>query len=140
MKVALDTSIARINFALAHRWLSTTYWSKGISLARVKKGFVASTVVVGAYLESGGMVGIARCVSDTTRFGYITDVFVDPKARKQGIALSMVQFLIESPRVKDVEYWYLITKDAHRVYEKLGFRIFEKPERFMKLKKAKPRG
>ncbi|MCE9597781.1 MAG: GNAT family N-acetyltransferase [Spirochaetia bacterium] len=133
MQFAVDTAFSRLDFQTIHKWLSNTYWARGMSQARIQKGFKASTVVAGAYLRSGRLIGVARCVSDTTRFGYIADVFVEPTMRGRGVAHKLVKRMMEEPKVRDVEHWYLLTKDAHRVYEKLGFKVFDKPERFMRL-------
>ncbi|MBL8018416.1 MAG: GNAT family N-acetyltransferase [Leptospirales bacterium] len=137
MQFSVDTTLARLDFQLIHKWLSNTYWARGMSLARIQKGFKASTVVAGAYLRSGQLIGVARCVSDTTRFGYIADVFVDPALRGKGVAQKLVKRLMEEPKVKDVEHWYLITKDAQPLYQKLGFKVFDKPERFMRFSRTK---
>lgn len=129
-KVLYENSPDKINFKLAHAWLKETYWCKGISLEKVEKGFRESTTVVSAH-SGNRMVGIARCVSDTTRFGYIADVYVEESARGKGIARAMVRNLISQPSLRDVEHWYLFTKDAHGVYRDIGFRTYDKPERLM---------
>lgn len=131
-RVEYSADPARIDFALAHEWLSQTYWSKGISRRRVEQGFSASTAVVSAHSE-GKMKGIARCLCDTTRFGYITDVYVSPDLRGRGVARAMLRNLMQRPALRNTEHWYLITLDAHEVYSKLGFRVYGKPERFMHL-------
>lgn len=131
-KIEYASALEKIDFALAHEWLSQTYWSKGISRRRVEDGFRASTAVVSAHLE-GRMKGIARCLCDTTRFGYIADVFVSPDLRGRGVARAMVRNLMQRPLLRNTEHWYLMTRDAHEVYNKLGFRVYEKPERFMHL-------
>ncbi len=94
--------LAAMDFAAIQRWLASTYWSPGISLDRVEKGFRASTLCIGAFAE-GRQIGVARCVSDTTRFAYVADVYVDEAFRKQGIAKTMVKRLMEHPLVADTE-------------------------------------
>ncbi|HWB58735.1 MAG TPA: GNAT family N-acetyltransferase [Chthoniobacteraceae bacterium] len=122
--------LSEFDFDAIRRWLSGTYWSPGISRERVEKGFRASALCIGAF-EDGRQVGVARCVSDTTRFAYIADVFVDEACRGRGIAKEMVKRLIEHPLVADTDKFYLHTVDAHRVYEGLGFKLFSHPERVM---------
>ncbi len=118
------------DFAVIQRWLAATYWSPSITRERVEKGFRASTLCIGAF-EQGRQVAVARCVSDTTRFAYVADVYVDEAFRKQGIAKEMVKRLMEHPLVSDCDKWYLHTVDAHKVYAELGFRLFPHPERVM---------
>ncbi len=116
--------LGSLDFKCIHSWLATTYWSPGISLERVEKGFRASTVVVGAF-SSGLQVGAGRALSDTTRFAYIADVFVDAEFRGRGIARQMTQMLLDHPLIAEADYCYLLTNDAQGVYKALGFEVPE---------------
>lgn len=122
---------AKLDFATIHRWLSGTYWSPGIDRQRVEKGFHASTLVIGCYTANGDQIGVARCLSDTTRFAYFADVFVAEEWRGKGIARSMVGRLIVHPDLAGVDNQFLFTQDAHGVYERLGFGTYAHPERLM---------
>jgi len=130
MTIEYDFDLAKFDFTSVHRWLASTYWSPGISRERVEKGFRASTVCAGAFAE-GVQVGVARSVSDTTRFGYISDVFVREDFRGRGIAREMVRQIMAHPLFSDVDSWYLLTVSAHPVYAGLGFQVFPHPERLM---------
>jgi predicted GNAT family acetyltransferase len=77
---------------------------------------------VGAF-HDGQQIGVARALSDTTRFAYIADVFVHTEYRGQGIAREMTRLLIEHPLLSDADCCYLLTDTAHGVYEALGFRV-----------------
>lgn len=122
--------LSSFDFERIHNWLTHSYWSPGISRERVEKGFQNSTVCVGAFYE-GQQIGMARVVSDTTRFAYIADVFVDENYRKRGIAREMVRQLMNHPTLSDAGKWCLMTLDAHGVYESLGFEKTRTPERVM---------
>lgn len=130
MTVEYSFDPGKFDFDAIHLWLSHSYWSQGISRARVEKGFRASTVIVGAFAD-GAQVGAARAVSDTTRFGYIADVFVREDYRGKGIAREMVRQIMKHPLVADVDSWYLLTMDAHPVYAGLGYKIFPHPDHLM---------
>lgn len=114
--------LSRFDFTRIHSWLSSTYWSPGISLERVEKEFRASTVVVGAF-SNERQVGVARALSDTVRFAYIADVFVDSEFRGSGIARRMTGMLLDHPLVGDADFCYLLTRDAQGVYRELGFEV-----------------
>jgi GNAT superfamily N-acetyltransferase len=135
MSPRFSFDLAEFDFPLVQSWLASTYWSPEIPLERVKRGFEASTLCVGAFLGTQ-QVGCARCLSDTTRFSYLADVFVDPAHRGQGIARSMVQQLLAHPLVSDTDMNLLLTRDAHDVYRPLGFAVFPGPDRVM-FRKAK---
>lgn len=126
---------ADLDFATIHAWLTTTYWSPGISRALVEQGFANSRLVMGAY-AGDRQVGVARAITDNTRFGYVLDVFVDEAFRGRGIARALVQRLVEHPDAVAVRTWTLLTRDAQAVYRGIGFTTFEHPERFMVLRRS----
>ena len=137
MNPTYSFDLSQFDFESIHAWLSGTYWSPGISRKKVEQGFCASTLCIGAFHEKK-QVGVARCISDTTRFGYIADVYVEDGSRKQGIARQMVKLLMEHQLVQEVESWYLLTNDAHGVYAALGYKPSEHPERLMVCRTGKP--
>ena len=121
----------RLDFETIHAWLTATYWSPGISRERVEQGFAATTLVIGCYLPDGRQIGVARCLTDTTRFAYFADVFVDDEFRGQGIAREMVRRILDHSLLAGCENQYLFTQDAHGVYAKLGFATYGPSERLM---------
>lgn len=129
--------LGEFDFPRIHRWLASTYWSPDIPAARVEKGFRASSLAIGAFVN-GTQVGVARALTDTTRFGYIADVFVDPECRGRGIARTMARQLIEHPLMADIDACYLITRDAHPVYAGLGFEIADVQGRMMVRRRSRP--
>jgi len=135
MNESYSFDIEAFDFDAIHEWLSQTYWSPGISKERIQQGFRNSTVVIGAFSD-GKQVGVARCLSDTTRFAYIADVYVHPSFRGRGIARKMVSELLCHPKVADADKCYLFTKDAHEVYKKIGFGPFPTPNTIMTRKKG----
>ncbi len=126
----IDDARARMDFTVVHGWLTTSYWSPGISRDMVERGAENSAMVVGAY-HDGVQVGYMRVISDTTRFAYICDVFVDDTHRGKGIAKAMVHFALMHPLFKGMQRWLLSTRDAHEVYSTVGFYPLPEPERWM---------
>ena len=126
----LDTDLARIQFQAVHSWLTETYWSPGISLGKVIKAAENSSMVVGCYL-SETQVGYVRIVSDKTTFAWVCDVFVHLDHRGKGIARAMLAFAMSEPDHQDLRRWLLATKDAHGVYQQLGFEAIKVPSRWM---------
>jgi len=125
----LSSDVSRIDWQRVQGWLSSSYWSPGISLERVKRGAENSALALGAYAGQE-QIGFLRVVSDKSRFAYICDVWVDENHRGKGIARSMVQFALNHPDFTTVN-WLLATVDAHGVYAKLGFTPLSNPERWM---------
>ena len=126
----LSDDVDRIDFEIVHSWLASTYWSPGISRERVERAAKHSTLLVGVY-EEDRQVGYLRVVSDTTRFAYICDVFVDESARKRGIAKAMVRYALSHPDHDAVDRWILATRDAHDVYRECGFGPLPIPENWL---------
>ena len=126
----LDDSRERIDFARVHGWLTTAYWSPGISRERVEKAAQGSSLLVGVYKEDT-QVGYLRVISDRTSFAWVCDVFVDEAHRGQGIAKAMVRFALDHPDYQNLRRWLLATRDAHGVYGAVGFEPLPYPERWM---------
>ena len=128
----LSTDHARMQIDVIHGFLSTSYWSPGIRREVVEAG-IRNSVVIGAFERSSGVqVGFARAITDFGSFAYLCDVFVVSGHSGQGLARRMVAALISDPRIQTVRHWTLGTRDAHGVYEPLGFAHVE-PGRWMRL-------
>jgi GNAT superfamily N-acetyltransferase len=126
-----------MDFMKVTSMLSSAYWSRGIKIDEVRKGASNSALVVGAF-ASGEQIGYARVISDKTRFGYISDVFVDEGYRHKGIGQMMVSHILKCDELKDVYQWLLYTKDAHGVYSRLGFKALSNPDEWMQIRKDRP--
>ena len=113
--ITLREGIGEMDFDRIHQWLTTSYWAAGISRVLVKQAAANSTLVLGAFTADGAQVGYLRVVSDTVRFAYIMDVFVDAGHRRQGIAGLLVGGATGHPRLALVRKWTLATRDAHPV-------------------------
>lgn len=120
----------RIDFEQVHAMLTTSYWSPGVSIERVRKAASNSSLVIGAYLGDE-VVGYTRVVSDMTTFGWVCDVFVREDHRKKGLAKAMVRFALDHPDHKGMRRWILATRDAHDVYRDCGFAPIKSIHRWM---------
>lgn len=138
-KFKISDDLKIIDFSAITAMLQEAYWSEGIGIEEVRQGAANSALVVGAFTAEGNQIGYARAISDKTRFAYILDVYVDKRFRKQGIGQDMVSFILHHPSLKDVYQWLLITKDAHGVYSKTGFKQLENPDNWMEIRNTRPR-
>ena len=110
-----------IDFIRVQRWLASSYWTPDISMDRVIRAAQGSAIVLSAHHPKFGQVAYGRVVSDFARFAYIGDIWVDDAHRGRGLARALVEFAIEHPEFEQVRTWTLATRDAHGVYEPLGF-------------------
>jgi GNAT superfamily N-acetyltransferase len=129
----LDDDRVRIDLAQVYRWLSSSYWSSGVSRDVVERAIRGSSLVVGAYLKDK-QVGVVRVVSDKATFAWLCDVFVDESHRRHGLGRAMVKFALVHPDHQGLRRWLLATKDAHEVYSALGFLPLLDPDRWMTLR------
>jgi len=126
-----------IIFKKVTKMLSKAFWNIDIKEDEVKKGALNSALVIGVFYNNE-QIGYARVISDKTRFAYILDVYVDEKYRKTGIGQLMINTILKSDDLKDVYQWLLITKDAHGVYKKSGFKIISRPNDWMEIRNERP--
>ena len=128
----------KMDFERVTEMLKVAWWSRGISIREVIQGAKNSALVIGVFTNDGLQVGYSRVISDKTRFAYILDVYIDEQYRKKGIGQNMIRYILNHPDLKDVYQWLLITKDAHGVYSKVGFKGLESPEKWMEIRNPRP--
>lgn len=121
---------ARLDVTAIHAYLSQAYWSRNIPLAVVQRA-VAGSLCLGAYDAAGNQVGLARFISDFATFCYICDVYVLEPDRGHGLAQAMLALADQHPKLQGLRRWNLVTRDAHGLYDKSGFKSIAHPERYM---------
>ncbi|MEM7312558.1 MAG: GNAT family N-acetyltransferase [Planctomycetota bacterium] len=119
----------RMDVATIHGFLSGTYWAQGRTREQVAQT-IRHSVPFGLFLD-GQQTGFLRVVSDQTVFAYLMDVFVLPEYRGNGYARRLLSHAMDDDRFTDVSTWLLKTKDAHGLYERLGFVVVPDAERYM---------
>jgi GNAT superfamily N-acetyltransferase len=75
----------------------------------------------------------ARVVTDQATFAWICDVLVDASHRGEGVVTRMVGAVVEHWRGLGVPRLLLAARDAHQVYEKIGFSHLANSDRFMEV-------
>ena len=68
---------------------------------------------------------------------YIGDVFVLEPHRGGGLSVALMDAVVNHPNLASVRTWLLLTSNAHGLYRKFGFEVFES-ERVMRRKVAYP--
>ena len=127
--IVLDDDRTRLDVARVHGWLASSYWSPGIARALVERA-IAGSHCLGAYRD-GEQVGFARAITDHATFAWIADVWVDARARGQGLGRAMVGWFVDHPAFAGIRRIALVTADAHGVYAALGFHPPLRPDRYM---------
>jgi GNAT superfamily N-acetyltransferase len=127
-----------MDFEKITKMLSKAFWCEDIKIDEVKQGASNSALVIGTFYNDE-QIGYARVISDKTRFAYILDVYVDERYRRNGIGQLMINNILKHDDLKDVYQWVLLTKDAHGVYSKSGFKPIKKPVDWMEIRKDRPK-
>ncbi len=130
----ITTDITRMDVALIHQHLTTSYWSPEIPIATVERAIQNSMCFAG--FSDGAFAAFARVITDTATFAYLADVLVVPEMRGKGFGKALVAFIMAHPDVQGLRRFLLATRDAHGLYEGFGFKAVAKPETFMEILRA----
>jgi GNAT superfamily N-acetyltransferase len=127
----LDDDRTRLDRDAVHAYLGgVSYWAKGRTRETQDALIEASGHVVGLYKDNR-QVGFARAVDCVgAGFVYLADVYVLDEHRGRGLGIELAREIVERGPYAD-RRWVLHTRDAHSLYNKLGFgpseRLMERP-------------
>ncbi len=70
----------------------------------------------------GKQVGFSRVISDQSEFSSLWDVFIDDAHRSKGVGKALLKYIFEHPQLRGTFRWFLMTEDAHGLYQKFDFK------------------
>lgn len=70
----------------------------------------------------GKQIGFSRVISDQSEFASLWDVFIDEPHRGKGVGQALLKYIFAHPQLKGIFRWFLMTEDAHGLYQKFGFK------------------
>ncbi|MBE6957034.1 MAG: GNAT family N-acetyltransferase [Ruminococcaceae bacterium] len=101
--------------------LKQTYWADNRTPEQVRRSMDNSRCY-GVYLaDCKKLVGFARVISDFATTYYLCDVVIDNDYQHRGLGKALVSYIENSPEYQGLR-GILITRDAHALYEKFGYR------------------
>ena len=109
--------------------LFATYWASRRSQT-VNETAISNSLCFSLY-KDGIQVGFARIVTDYATFVYLCDVIIEVTHRGQGLGSWLIDTIISHPDIAPLRRILLVTKDAHGLYEKLGFKPIKKSEQYL---------
>lgn len=122
----------RIDLDVVHGYLAgESYWARGIARERLARA-IRHSLCFGLY-EDESQIGFARVVTDRATFAYLCDVFVLASHRGRGLGHWLVETIRAHPELAGLRRWCLLTRDAHPLYEDLGWSRPERPEMYMEI-------
>ena len=119
----------RADLDVVSTFLASSYWAAGISRELIAKSLRDS--ICFSMFDSNRQIGFARVISDRTTFAYLADVFIIAEYRGGGLATWLIECVVAHPDLQNLRRWMLATRDAHGLYEKVGFTALRRPEVFM---------
>ncbi len=99
-----------------------SFWASGRQPAQLRTMLAASTVVVTAW-QADRLVGFGRATSDGVFRATLWDVVVATDQQGVGIGRQLVDQLLRSGPLREVERVYLMTTQSSGFYQQLGFRL-----------------
>lgn len=102
------------------RLLKTTYWANQRPVEQIARSMRNSSCYGVWSDEERKLIGFARVISDYATTWYLCDVVIDPRYRHQGLGKALVSHIVSRPEYAGLR-GFLITRDAHGLYEQYGF-------------------
>lgn len=127
----ISTDPSRIDFPFVHRFLTNSYWAKGVPLELLRRA-IRHSLCFGVY-EGQRQIGFARAITDRATFAYVADVFLIEPYRGRGLSKWLMECMKAHPDLHGLRRWALVTRDAHGLYQKFGFTQLENPDRWMEI-------
>lgn len=101
--------------------LKQTYWADKRPQEQVELSIVNSRCY-GIYTEGEKkLAGFARVITDYATTYYLCDVVIDRKYRRRGLGIALVSHIEGLPEYQGLR-GVLITRDAHELYGRFGYR------------------
>ena len=114
-----------------HAYLTASYWAEGIPKKIVRKSMQDS--ICFGVLHKGKLVAFSRVITDRATYAYLADVFVLEPHRGTGLSKRMMEAVKAHKDLQGIRRFMLVTRDAHGLYEKYGFKPLSNPDRHMEL-------
>jgi GNAT superfamily N-acetyltransferase len=121
-----------IDHAMVTEFLAASYWSQDIPASIVSRSIESSLCF--ALRDETRQIGFARVISDRATIAVLNDVFVLPEFRGRGLGKWLVECVMSHPELQGLKAWILVTRDAHELYSRFGFKALARPERYMELR------
>lgn len=104
------------------RLLRMTYWADKRPIEQIEKSLQNSSCFGIYHEDEKKLIGFARVISDYATMYYLSDVIIDAEYQHKGLGTALISY-IESLPVYSGLRGILITRDAHALYEKFGYKV-----------------
>tara|TARA_Y100001970_G_scaffold294301_1_gene450099 strand:- start:627 stop:1088 length:462 start_codon:yes stop_codon:yes gene_type:complete len=99
-----------------------TEWAKMRSTKDLKKALAGSDVIISMW-NHRELVGFGRATSDRVYRAVLWDVVIASNQQRLGLGRKLIESLLASNYLKNVEKVYLMTSNQETFYKQVGFQI-----------------
>ncbi|KXF83324.1 GNAT family N-acetyltransferase [Enterovibrio coralii] len=107
-----------VQFDKVESLLRSSYWASERSVETIKVS-ISNSVCFSLFADKT-QIGFARVVTDFASVAYIADLIIQEDYRSQGLGKWLIETIVSDPRW-EAKFKFLVTDDAHGLYEKYGF-------------------
>lgn len=115
------TDSAKMSADAVQHLLQQSYWAANRTADVIQKSMAHSLCFGVLDTKSGTLIGFARAITDFTTMFYLCDVIVEEAYRGKGVGTALLEAVVQDVRLQG-KHGVLLTGDAHKFYEKFGFR------------------
>ena len=130
-KYSISTNPRRLDLDAIHGFLSRSFWAEDIPKKLVAKS-IRNSLCFGVF-HGRDQVGFARVVTDRATYAYLCDVYILESHRGKGLSKRLIEVVMAHPDLQGLRRFQLVTRDAHGLYKRFGFRAPKHPERHMEI-------
>ncbi len=98
------------------------FWAKKRKIKDLKHMLINSSVIISLW-QNERIVGFGRATSDKTYRAVLWDVVIANDLQGLGFGRVLVDALINSPSIKNVERIYLMTTKSSDFYQQMNFKL-----------------
>lgn len=133
----ISTEKRQLQLNRIHRFLSQeAYWCLGIPSSVVARS-IENSICFGVYHQGENtvhQVGYARLVTDQSTFAWLCDVYIEQPYHGRGLSKWLIECIMSSRYVQGLRRICLVTKDAHDLYQNIGFKTTDTPANWMEIR------
>jgi GNAT superfamily N-acetyltransferase len=127
----ITTDVAAMDLDAIHAYLTRSYWAEGIARDLVARAIEGSLCF--GLLDGRRQIGFARVITDKATYAYLCDVYVLEGYQGRGLGTWLMNELMTHPDLQGLRRFTLVTRDAHKLYEKCGFGALANPAGHMEI-------
>ena len=109
------------------------FWARNRNLKNLRKLLLGSTVVVTLWQDKR-IVGFGRATTDQIYRAVLWDIVVADELQGKGLGRLVIQALLASREIREVERIYLMTTHVSNFYKQVGFQECNKQNLLIKTK------